>query len=297
MPLLHFRLAAACAMAAMTTAAAAQTPARTDDARVREIYVSAVDRKGQPVKDLTPADVVVREDGTAREVLSVAPAEAPLQIALLVDDSAALGDSTVRLREAIAAFLERLHGKAEIALITFGDRPTVLAPYTKDTSALQQRASRIFPRASAGAYLVDAIAEASRGLAKRDAERPTIVAVTFEGVSYGNLNYQQVLDELRKSGAALHVITVGTPGESFSDEARNRNMVIAEGTERTGGRRDQVLAASGLPERLTQLAEELANQYVVRYARPDTLIPPDRIQVSSPRPGVTLRARTRATER
>ena len=47
-------------------------------------------------------------------------------------------------------------------------------------------------------------------------------------------------------------------------------MTIAEGTSLTGGRRDQVLAESGLADRMAQLADELTNQYVVTYSRPET---------------------------
>ena len=78
---------------------------------------------------------------------------------------------------------------------------------------------------------------------------------------------------------------------------RNRNIVIAEGTERTGGRRDQLLAESALPEALQQLADELLNQYVVTYGRPETLIPPEKVEVTVTRPGVTVRARTRTAGR
>ena len=49
---------------------------------------------------------------------------------------------------------------------------------------------------------------------------------------------------------------------------RNRNQVVALGTERTGGRRDQVLALTGAASELKQIADELLNQYVVTYAPP-----------------------------
>jgi hypothetical protein len=78
---------------------------------------------------------------------------------------------------------------------------------------------------------------------------------------------------------------------------RNRNMVIAEGTARTGGRREQVLADSGLPGEMRELAEELLNQYVVTYSRPETLIPPERIEVTATKPGATVRAPTRVRGR
>ena len=74
-------------------------------------------------------------------------------------------------------------------------------------------------------------------------------------------------------------------------------MVIAEGTERTGGRRDQILTPSGIPEALPRVADELLNQYAVTYGRPETLIPPEKIQVTVSRPGVTVRARTRTAGR
>jgi VWFA-related protein len=284
------------AISALGATLGAQTSQRAG-LRTRDIYVSAVDKRGNVVPGLTAADFTVREDGQVREVLSVRPADEPLTIALLVDDSAAASEATSYLREGLVALLERLHGKAETALITVGDRPTVVTQYTKETSELQQAARRIFPRSGAGAYLLDAIVDASRGLAKREASRPTILAVTFEGIDYSHQQHQQVLDELKKSGAALHVVAVGTPSQSDNDEMRNRGMAIAEGTARTGGRRDQVLAVSGLPEKLKQAADELTNQYVVTYGQPDKLIPPEKIQVATTKPNVVVRARTRVADR
>jgi len=103
-----------------------------------------------------------------------------------------------------------------------------------------------------------------------------------------------VVKPLEASGATLHVLAIGMPSSSMADEMRNRNIAIAEGTERTGGRRDQLLAESSITEALPRLAEELLNQYVVTYSRPETLIPPEKVQESVSRPGVTVRARTRA---
>lgn len=265
--------------------------------RTHEVYVSALDAKGAPVQGLAAADFTVREDGVPREVLKAGPATAPLQIALLVDDSQAATPAIQPLREGITAFIEKLQGKAEIALITFGERPVTVVEYTTSAEQLKKGIGRLFARSGSGPYLLDALLDASRGLEKRKAARPVIVAVTIEGIEFSNLHYQQVLDALVRSGAAVHVLAVGSPADSQSDEMRNRNMVIAEGTLRTGGRRDQVLADSGLPDKLRQVADELLNQYVVSYGRPETLIPPERIEVTSTRPGVTVRARTRVVGR
>jgi nucleosome binding factor SPN SPT16 subunit len=117
----------------------------------------------------------------------------------------------------------------------------------------------------------------------------------LEDVEFSNRYYEQVLNEIDKAHAALHVVAIGTPDSGLtSDEIRNRNQVVAEGTERTGGRRDQVLALNGAASRMKQLANELLHQYVVTYGRPETLIPPEKVEVTVTRPGLTARARTRA---
>lgn len=266
---------------------------RAAESRTRDVYVSVVDGHGAAVPDLTAADFAVREDGMAREVLKVMPATGSMQIALLIDDSQAAAPAIMHLRDGLTAFVERLQGKAEIALITVGERPTSVTQYTSDPASLKKGIGRIFAREGAGAYLLEAIVESSKGLHNRDAARKVIIAVTMEAVEFSNSQHQFVLDRLYESGATFHVLAVGSPAPSDTDEMRNRNVVLAEGTERTGGRRDQLLSAMAIPEKLKQLADELLTQYVVTYARPDTLIPPEKVQVTVSRPGLTARSRTR----
>jgi hypothetical protein len=108
-----------------------------------------------------------------------------------------------------------------------------------------------------------------------------------------NADSTHVLDRLYASRATLHVVSIGRPSDSMTDEMRNRNIVISDGTSRTGGRRDQVLTPSALPEKLRKVADEITNQYVVTYGVPDSLIPPERVAVSVKQPDATVRARTR----
>jgi len=277
-------LAAACVLPAVLAA----------QVKPIDVYVSVVDGKGEPAKGLTETDFRVREDGVIREVQKAGVATDPLTIALLVDDSQAMTPALQMIREALDGFIGALDGKAEIALVTFGDRPEIAVDYTTDRKKLLDAAHRLFPRSGGGAYLLDAIVDVSKGLQKREPKRPVIAVLTIDDeTEFSNRQYTQVLDELNKSRAALHVVTLGTPSSSQADEMRNRNMVIAMGTERTGGRRDNVLPLTGAAPRMKQLANELIHQYQVTYGRPETLIPPEKIEVTVSKPGLTARARTR----
>src|ERR1044071_3129282 len=76
-----------CAWVWMMGSAKAAEPAaaQTGTALHRGLYVSVVDKDGKPVASVAPEDLIVREDGVAREVLRVEPATDSMQVALLVD--------------------------------------------------------------------------------------------------------------------------------------------------------------------------------------------------------------------
>src|SRR6185295_853501 len=273
---------AACALAWPTTL--------VGQALQRAMYVSVLNDAGAPVPDLGPSDFVIREDNIAREVLTVVPAEEPMQIAVLVDTSQAARDDISYFRTALPPFVAALTaGRNQVALIAIGERPTVFTDYTTNPANLKKGIDRIWSMRDSGAYLLDGIVEVCQGFKKREAARPVIVSITTEGPELSNLQHDQVLEPLRATGAAFHAITVGRPSSSLSDEVRNRNMVLDEGPKTTGGRREDLLTSMALGGTLMQLADELTHQYRVTYARPQSLIPPERVTVMAAKPGLKAR--------
>jgi len=259
-------------------------------ARQRAMYVSVLDDSGAPVPDLGPSDFVIREDNIAREVLTVVPAEEPMQVAVLVDTSQAARDDISYFRTALPPFVSALTaGRNQVAIIAIGERPTVFTDYTTNPANLKKGIDRIWSMRDSGAYLLDGIVEVCQGFKKREATRPVIVSITTEGPELSNLQHDQVLEPLRATGAAFHAITLGRPSSSMSDEVRNRNIVLDEGPRATGGRRDDLLTSMALGGKLMQLANELTHQYRVTYARPESLIPPERVTVAAAKPGLTAR--------
>jgi VWFA-related protein len=258
----------------------------------RAMYVSVVNEAGAPIPDLGPTDFVVREDNASREVLAVSPAEEPMHIALLIDNSQAARDDIAHMRTALPPFIATLTGgevKHQVSIIAIGERPTVFADYSTSPAALKKGVDRIWAMPASGAYLLDAIVEVCQGFKKREVSRPVIVSITTEGPELSNLHEKQVLEPLRASGAAYHAITLGAPSSSLSDEVRNRNIVLDQGPRTTGGARAELLTSMALADRLQQLANQLTHQYKVTYARPQTLIPPERVTVAAAKPGMTAR--------
>jgi len=250
----------------------------------KAMYVSVVDPAGAPVPGLGPSDFIIREDDVTREVLSVVPADEPMQVAVLVDTSDVAREEIRYLRDAVPAFVNTLisgGARNQVAIVGFGDRPTILADYTSNRADLKKATDLIWAGPMSGPYLLDAILEVSEGITKRELPRPVIVAIAAEGQELSYRHDEQVLDRLRKSGAELYVLMLGTPYSSIRDEARSRDIVISRGPDDSGGRREQILTGLGLGSRLKLLAEQLRHQYRVTYSRPQTLVPPEKIIVTT----------------
>jgi hypothetical protein len=123
-----------------------------------------------------------------------------------------------------------------------------------------------------------------------------IVALTTEGPEFSSRRWEDVVKPMVEVGAAFHVIVLGPPSNGVDEDARNRGQVIDEGPRRTGGRREMLLAGSALTGALKKLAAELKQQYRVTFARPQSLIPPERSTVTATRPGLTARGTPLARE-
>ena len=276
---------------AVTAIAAAGVPATAHAQTERSIYASVLDKSGGPVGALTPNDFTVREDGVEREILRAVRADDPLQIVVLVDTSQAVERYVSDIRKALRGFVQEMSGRDEMALIGFGERPTVLTNYTRDPEQLEAGIGKLFARRGTGAYALDAIVDASRSLRGREGARHVIVLITTEGPEFSNRYHEQVLDELRKSATTLQsFILTRRVGVGLDDARREREMTMAKGTIDTGGRREHLLTSMALEDRLEDLANELKNQYRIDYSRPSMLIPPEKIDVSVKRDGLTVRA-------
>jgi hypothetical protein len=272
--------------------------------QTRRVYVTALDRTGAVVSDLAAADVTVKEGGKARDVTSLRPATEPLQIAILVDDN-----GTGLFRVPVGRFIEGLLGRAEFSIIMVAGQPRRLTPFTGNTETLSEAIAQLIARPGSpdGGQLLSGIHESALDFERRKVERPVILALTVGGEEHTPLPPHHVLDQLRKSGAALHVVSVlgssqrsTAPADRASD-LLNENLglheVLGDGPKRSGGRREEIPAIAGAVTGLQQLAEALKRQYVVEYTLPDGVKASDRFSIATRRKDVTLRAPTHIPDR
>jgi len=84
----------------------------------------------------------------------------------------------------------------------------------------------------------------------------------------------------------------GVVYENLNDAVgdRDRAVVLGRLPKVTGGGREELETISALSKLLTRIADEIANQCRVTYARPAGLVPPEEIEVDVTRRRMTVRS-------
>jgi hypothetical protein len=248
----------------------------------RQVYISAVDSSGAPVTDLTAADIAVKEGGKERQVASLQPAVAPMQVAILVEDGG-LGS----FQSGVAQFLQRSFGRGQFSITLLTPQASLVVDFTDDVAALKSAIGRLGLRGRVqtdGDQMIDAIARAAKALQQRKAERPIILALTVAGGQPESVDPRDVLNTLRSSGAGLNVVFV---------TGAELGMVLGDGPGQSGGLLDQASTGPAIAPALIKVADRLLRQYLLTYTLPDGVNPADRLSVSTSRTGVTLTAPSR----
>ncbi len=267
----------------------------TREMRERQVVVGVLGAGNVPITDVAAAEFTVREDGASREVLRVGPAPPPSHLVLLIDDSQASQNATLHLRTAVKAFVRQVQTAGPLpptALWTFGERPVRRADFSPNPATLDRAADRLFAISGSGAYLLEALVEIAKDLKKKEAVRPVIVAfVDEDGPEFSSITHQNVAAALQDAGVSVFSIAGQTRGQPMgTSEARERALTLGDVTGWSGGSNTVILTPQALDSTFTSLATQLTARYLVTYARPESLVPPARLEVEVKRPGAKVRA-------
>jgi hypothetical protein len=258
---------------------------------MRTVYVTVTDGQGMAVPDLTPADFTIKEGGKEREIVKAAPATTRMRLAVMVEERL-LGDGSVRM--GLFEFMKRLQPFAETALITIGLRNTTVIGYTTDLNAIVAGLNGLSLNPSPHSNVAEGILDIGKAIERDRPARPVVVVVAVSGGQSGGASSNEVLGQLRQSGAGMHVVTIANNQSNagvgaLADES-NREQVLGDGAKQSGGRRVEVTATVAVPKALQQIAGDLSAQYMIQYALPDGIKPSRNVNVGLKRRGVNLRA-------
>jgi hypothetical protein len=276
-----------------------------------QFMISATDAQGVPVTDVTPADVLMTENGTPNDIVKVEPFKMPVKLTIAVDNGPTSNDALAHYRTGLTEMVKALPPEIEITLITTAPQPRTVVRPTLNREQVLRGINGFAPEQEAPRF-TDALVEYSQRLEKelRDTKRvdhlPALIMVSTtanEAASYEVPAIQKALTFLQQRKSKVYVAMVAARGNALAADIKdindintNRQAQIAIPVVKATGGRYEPLAISNrlatlLPEfgkDIGMLHTKLYNQVLVTVQRKAGLTGPlQNPQVELKRPGIT----------
>lgn len=255
-------------------------------AETRVVTVTFTDQNDAPVEGLGAEDMVILENGVAREVVKADVDRRSLTLGFVLDTSEPVGPAfRLNIVDAVSGFLTALPQGTRYTLWGTGDRATKVAGPTTDRAEGVRALKRQFPRG--GNTFLDTLMQACKELEPVEGQRSAVVIVTGTGPELSYADRQKALEQTR--GRADAFMAVQFDGEESSFEDRIKYEYVLEAlTRETGGLYERPLSPMGVGQALRKIAAELKAPYRVTYVSlPE--IKDRKLEVTVSRPGVKAR--------
>jgi hypothetical protein len=262
----------------------------------KTVFVAAVDAADKPVAGLAKDGWALREDGNDRTIVDVKPAADPLDVVLLIDTSINSQPSVTELRNGLQAFAQTLFaGSAPVnmSVMDVAAADVMVAENKKTLDDVSKVLGKTYPDRAGNTVMIEGMNDAAKKLAKSPTPRRAMVLVNLDRVpEASSSDLQKVINAIIASNASVWAVTyentatkgiTGGGGTSGSDSAasgsnagmvgsgnigQNLELMLSKAPGGTGGLRTHLSVATGLTDRLTELAKTLVGQYAVTYERP-----------------------------
>ncbi len=242
------------------------------------IQVLVVDRLGNPVGDLEPADFEIRENGERRPVETLRVSDdVPLSLGLAIDSSGSMEPIWRRTNAIAEAFLDSaLTWRDQAFLVDFDSTLRLVQPLTGSKPLLARGLERLFPQGRTALY--DAIVFSLLQYGEAPGRR-ALVVVTDGFDSDSRSDPTRAIDFGKRLGVPVYVVAMRSTGfgPTTMEDANLRNsMRLITGP--TGGRLFQIESVEQMARVFDHIRDELRRQVVLTYYsdRPlGTAIEPD----------------------
>jgi Ca-activated chloride channel family protein len=234
------------------------------------VPVTVTDAMERPVMALTKQDFALYENGKLQEIRYFSEETAPASIALLVDVSKSMTGKIDTERAAIAEFFKNADPQDEYFVITFSDRPRLVASSTQSIDELETKLSSAEPGGPTA--MLDAVYMAQAELRSARYKRKAILVISDGGDNVSRYTLREIKQLAQESDVRIYAIGLFETFFFNTIEERLGEKWLREITDATGGHTITVDNRTKLPQAAAELSREIRNQYMLGY-RPGSRVP------------------------
>jgi VWFA-related protein len=233
------------------------------------VDVMVVDSNGSPLQNLGKKNFQLYDDGVPQAVTNFGTGEAPMTICMLVEFANRYwGFLYIALRYSYA-FLEVIHPKDWVAVVSFDLKPEILTDFTQDRSEVRAGLDQLRIPGFSESNLYDALAFVLDRM-KEVHGRKAVVAVVTGVDTFSKLTYDQCLKIVRASDTPIYPVSILEFMTVRSPRGDNITTLQAENALKTiasysGGQAYFPRFEQEVPSDYQQIAQQLRMQYSLGF--------------------------------
>jgi Ca-activated chloride channel homolog len=227
------------------------------------VPVTVTDALNHPVTALQKQDFALYEGEKRQEIRYFFEDEEPLSVAVLFDVSASMRDKIDTEREALENFFKNANPQDEYFLITFSDRPRLLASSTNSIEEMQAQLMLAAPRGPTA--MLDAIYLAEAQLRTAKYKRKAIVIFSDGGDNVSHHSHREIKGLVKERDVEVYAIGLFDASLFGPIEEKLGKQWLSGITDCTGGRTIALQNRTKVSDAAAEISREMRSQYVLGY--------------------------------
>lgn len=243
------------------------TPPIKKDVDLVLVPVTITDPMNRLVTGLERENFIVMESGQRQEIRHFSSEDAPLSLGVVFDMSGSMGNKIDKAREAVVEFFKTANPEDEFFMVTFSDRPEILADFTTSIEDIQGKLVSVLPKGRTA--LLDAIYLGVNKMRSAKHNKKALLVISDGGDNRSRYTDNEIKSLVKESDVQIYSIGIFDFSPSTLEE-RMGPALLAEVSEVTGGRTFTITDPNELADVATKIGVELRNQYVLGYRPTNT---------------------------
>lgn len=226
------------------------------------VNVTITDPLNRLVTGLEKEHFLVYEGNQAQQIRHFSSEDAPISLGVIFDLSGSMESKIERAREAVVQFFKTANVQDEFFVVTFADKPEVLAAFTQSIEDIQGKLVLALPKGRTA--LLDAIYLAVNRMRDARHNKKALLIISDGGDNRSRYTEAEIRSLVKEADVQIYAIGVFDMFPATPEEKTGPSM-LASITDVTGGRTFTINSPSDLADVATKIGIELRNQYVLGY--------------------------------
>ena len=227
------------------------------------VPVTITDPTNRLVTGLEKENFQLTDNGTPQQIRHFSSEDAPISLGVIFDISGSMSDKIDKSREAVVEFFRTANPQDEFFLITFSEKPEVLADFTSSVEDIQSKLVYAIPKGRTA--LLDAIYLGMNRMRKAHCERKALLIISDGGDNHSRYTEGEIKSMVREADVQIYGIGLFDLNGFKTPEEHEGPALLSDVTEVTGGRTFTINNPNELADVATKIGIELRNQYVLGY--------------------------------